>query len=384
MSHTLSFFQQLGIRSALFSSGLERGEDCLILAINPALFYTFINIMRCATSSIVAVSGYRASLPTPPPMCLYHPPSPHSHLISLHYPPALVAQLSKFEEGGGLGISLEGTVDVEGGREVRPHHYIRSILPDGPVGKNCRLCSGDELLEVNGQKLLGLNHVEVVGILKELPRFVRLVCGRRAPGAPPPLHPIDAPTAERDTFAARRLVKAKSDGSLASSATAATTDTSFNRMKSRSLEPLTGLAMWSSECQVIELSKGDRGLGFSILDYQDPLNPQETVIVIRSLVPGGVAEKDGRLIPGDRLVAVNGTNLENATLDQAVAALKGAPKGTVSIAVAKPISVLESTGQVSETPDPVEGSEGTEGGPDPHQGLLGGSPSSALVKSESF
>ncbi|KAK7081788.1 hypothetical protein SK128_023236, partial [Halocaridina rubra] len=115
----------------------------------------------------------------------------------------VVAQLNKFEEGGGLGISLEGTVDVEGGREVRPHHYIRSILPDGPVGRNGRLCSGDELLEVNGHKLLGLNHVEVVGILKELPRSVRLVCGRRAPGAPPPLHPIDAPTADRDTFAAR-------------------------------------------------------------------------------------------------------------------------------------------------------------------------------------
>ncbi|XP_068249947.1 patj homolog isoform X2 [Palaemon carinicauda] len=293
----------------------------------------------------------------------------------------VVAQLSKFEEGGGLGISLEGTVDVEGGREVRPHHYIRSILPDGPVGKNGKLCSGDELLEVNGQKLLGLNHVEVVGILKELPRSVRLVCGRRAPGAPPPLHPIDAPTADRDTFAAR----AKSDGSLASSATAATNETSFNRMKSRSLEPLTGLAMWSSESQVIELVKGDRGLGFSILDYQDPLNPQETVIVIRSLVPGGVAEKDGRLIPGDRLVAVNGTNLENATLDQAVAALKGAPKGLVSIAVAKPISVLESTGQVSNTTDPVVTNDDSSESEAENPALLGVSlGSSALVKSESF
>lgn len=39
-------------------------------------------------------------------------------------------------------------------------------------------------------------------------------------------------------------------------------------MKSRSLEPLTGLAMWSSEPQIIELVKGERGLGFSILDYQ--------------------------------------------------------------------------------------------------------------------
>ena len=42
--------------------------------------------------------------------------------------------------------------------------------------------------------------------------------------------------------------------------------------------------------QVITLNKGDKGLGFSILDYQDPLNMSETVIVVRSLVPGGVAQ----------------------------------------------------------------------------------------------
>ena len=59
-----------------------------------------------------------------------------------------VAQLSKFSETGGLGISLEGTVDVEDGVEVRPHHYIRSVLADGPVGVNGRLTSADELLEV--------------------------------------------------------------------------------------------------------------------------------------------------------------------------------------------------------------------------------------------
>ena len=132
-------------------------------------------------------------------------------------------------------------------------------------------------------------------------------------------------------------MKAKSDGSLASTGTTAPTEGSISKLKSRSLEPLHGLAMWSSEAQVIELSKGERGLGFSILDYQDPLNPSETVIVIRSLVPGGVAQMDGRLIPGDRLLAVNDINLENASLDQAVQALKGAPKGIVKIAVAKPL-----------------------------------------------
>jgi multiple PDZ domain protein len=53
------------------------------------------------------------------------------------------------------------------------------------------------------------------------------------------------------------------------------------------------------------------------------MNPQDTVIVIRSLVPGGVAQLDSRLVPGDRLIFVNDMNLENATLDQAVQALKG-------------------------------------------------------------
>lgn len=86
---------------------------------------------------------------------------------------------------------------------------------------------------------------------------------------------------------------------------------------------VTGLAMWSSQPQIIELIKGERGLGFSILDYQDPLDPNDTLIVIRSLVPGGVAQIDGRLIPGDRLLFVNETRLENASLDQAVQALKG-------------------------------------------------------------
>lgn len=77
-----------------------------------------------------------------------------------------MAQLKKFAEGSGLGISLEGTVDVENGKEVRPHHYIRSILPEGPVGQDGTLRSGDELLEVqitNSLFLISLNLEETSG-----------------------------------------------------------------------------------------------------------------------------------------------------------------------------------------------------------------------------
>ncbi|XP_071117082.1 multiple PDZ domain protein-like isoform X2 [Haliotis cracherodii] len=259
----------------------------------------------------------------------------------------VVAQLSKFKEGGGLGISLEGTVDVENGVEVRPHHYIRSILPDGPVGLNGHLISADELLEVNGKRLLGLNHVEVVNILKDLPQHVRLVCARRKSQTTETYAHKDAQflssvfnTGVHTNFpASERLVKAKSEMALSSTDTAVLN--SLNKSKSRSLEPLTNLAMWSSEPVVIELLKEDKGLGFSILDYQDPVNPNETVIVIRSLVPKGVAQLDGRLVPGDRLIFVNDINVEHATLDEAVQALKGAGKGVVRIGVAKPLPLSD-------------------------------------------
>ena len=64
----------------------------------------------------------------------------------------------------------------------------------------------------------------------------------------------------------------------------------------------------------------------------------ETVIVIRSLIPGGVAHQDRRLVPGDRLVYVNEVRLDNASLDMAVQALKGAPFGRpVRLGISKPL-----------------------------------------------
>ena len=41
--------------------------------------------------------------------------------------------------------------------------------------------------------------------------------------------------------------------------------------------------MWAEEVLTIILLKTERGLGFSILDYQDPINPNNTVIVIRNV-----------------------------------------------------------------------------------------------------
>ncbi|KAM4714598.1 multiple PDZ domain protein isoform 3-T3 [Anableps anableps] len=238
----------------------------------------------------------------------------------------VVAQVEKFTENSGLGISLEAS----GG-----HHYIRSVLPEGPVGRCAKLFSGDELLEVNGISLIGETHKEVVRILKELPVCVYMTCCRPAPELP---MDMDAVQPESEAFPTEYKLKNNIDfSSTLVSEVSETND--IEEPQDAVTEEAIGspLAMWEMEIQNIELEKGEGGLGFSILDYQDPLDPSKTVIVIRSLVPSGVAEMDGRLLPGDRLMYVNDTNLENATLEDAVQALKGAKVGKVQIGVAKPL-----------------------------------------------
>lgn len=135
----------------------------------------------------------------------------------------------------------------------------------------------NEYLKVNGRRLLGLNHKEVVGILKELPQHVRLVCARHREtenytdqekldnGYSTYLQSNYSGVNEVSPIT-ERLVKAKSENTLASTDDSELQQTMRN--KSRSLEELTNFKMWSIEPVVIELCKGDRGLGFSILDYK--------------------------------------------------------------------------------------------------------------------
>ncbi|XP_022614452.1 multiple PDZ domain protein isoform X3 [Seriola dumerili] len=250
----------------------------------------------------------------------------------------VVAQVEKFSENSGLGINLEANSG---------HHYIRSVLPEGPVGRCGKLFNGDELLEVNGISLIGETHKEVVRILRELPLCVYMICCRPAPHLPTDM---DAVQPESEALSTTPKLKKQIDLSRVLVVEDSEVNTAAAATQDNVTEEAIGspLAMWELEIQNIELEKGEGGLGFSILDYQDPLDPAKTVIVIRSLVPNGVAEHDGRLLPGDRLMYVNTTNLENASLEDAVQALKGAMLGKVQIGVAKPLPIDTSEADLSD------------------------------------
>uniref|UniRef100_A0A452FVA7 InaD-like protein n=1 Tax=Capra hircus TaxID=9925 RepID=A0A452FVA7_CAPHI len=194
------------------------------------------------------------------------------------------------------------------------HHYISSIAPGGPLHTLNLLQPEDELLEVNGVQLYGKSRREAVSFLKEVPPPFTLVCCRR-------LFDDEASVDEpRTTEVSPPEVKAEYSVDV-------------NTEEDDDGE----LALWSSEVKIVELVKDHKGLGFSILDYQDPLDPTRSVIVIRSLVPDGVAERGGELLPGDRLVSVNQYCLDNVTLAEAVEVLKAVPPGTVHLGICKPL-----------------------------------------------
>ncbi|VDN59460.1 unnamed protein product, partial [Dracunculus medinensis] len=250
-------------------------------------------------------------------------------------------------EDGGLGISLEGTVDVVDGTHLCPHHYIDSLRPGGPAAQSNALRSGDELLQVNEFILYGESHVTVRQALSKAAlsaQRVRLTVARKA-------HTVNLfmPRPEKSLPIAYsilaasddRMIKAKSDTCIPSARdnTALLLEMVSRRLRSQSLQLFTGLAIWKCVPMIVYLEKDSKGLGFSIVDYQDPLHRGESVIVVQSLVPGGVAQADGRIIPGDRLMFVNDEDLSNSTLDHAVAVLKSAPQGVVRLGIAKPIPV---------------------------------------------
>ncbi|XP_029115128.1 multiple PDZ domain protein-like [Scleropages formosus] len=220
------------------------------------------------------------------------------------------------------------TTDMDADPQAEDAHH--RILLSIPEQQESQFISGDKLLEVNGISLCGRTPDGEQDILSKVSANVSMASISS-------VEPQDS-----DTYLAECNPKKSATKEIAeevqhgdSFSCAETPDT----VKSTVLEDTrcSPLPMWEPRVQVIELEKGDAGLGFSILDYQDPMDPTKTAIVICSLVPGGVAELDGRLLPGDRLISVNNCDLAGAGLEGAVQTLKGAPLGTVKLGVAKPL-----------------------------------------------
>ncbi|XP_056132903.1 LOW QUALITY PROTEIN: disks large homolog 1-like [Lampris incognitus] len=172
----------------------------------------------------------------------------------------------------GLGFSIAGGTDNPHIGED-PSIFITKIIPGGAAAQDGRLRVNDCIVRVNEADVREVTHSGAVEALKEAGGLVRLYIRRR-----------------------RSLTEKILD---------------------------------------IKLVKGPKGLGFSIAGGVGNQHvPGDNSIYVTKIIEGGAAHKDGRLQIGDKLLAVNGSCLEEVTHEEAVAALKSTPD-VVYLRVAK-------------------------------------------------
>ncbi|XP_027005013.1 partitioning defective 3 homolog isoform X2 [Tachysurus fulvidraco] len=85
----------------------------------------------------------------------------------------------------------------------------------------------------------------------------------------------------------------------------------------------------------VQLRKGPEGLGFSITSRDVPIGGSAPIYV-KNILPRGAAIQDGQLKANDRLLEVNGVDLNGKTQEEVVALLRSTPMGgTVSLQVVR-------------------------------------------------
>ncbi len=180
----------------------------------------------------------------------------------------------------GLGFSIAGGIDNPHGNDTSI--YITKLIPGGAAAMDKRLRVNDIILKVNDVSVVNVSHAVAVEALKRAGNRVILSVKRKLAGAK------DLP---------EDLIE-------------------------------------------VELSKGSKGLGFTIAGgIGNQHIPGDNGIYVTKVMEGGAAAFDGRIDVGDRLVSVKNFPggeyvLDNCTHEEAVTALKKC-KDKVVLLVAK-------------------------------------------------
>ena len=71
-----------------------------------------------------------------------------------------------------------------------------------------------------------------------------------------------------------------------------------------------------SQVEVIDLVNDGTGLGFGIV------GGRSTGVVVKSILPGGIADRDSRLQSGDHIIQIGDVNLRGFSADQVASVLR--------------------------------------------------------------
>ncbi|CAG9857264.1 unnamed protein product [Phyllotreta striolata] len=237
----------------------------------------------------------------------------------------------------GLGLSIAG------GRGSTPFKgddegiFISRVTEGGPAD-SAGLRVGDKVITVNGVRVEDVSHYDAVEVLKASGPVLVLQITREVTRLKKSLERSPAPS-----------LNTKSD-------VVATLDVDDGDVRLRKINVHTTLI------------RDSRGLGFSIAGGKgsQPFKADSDAVFVSRITDGGVADKDGKLLVGDKVVSINGVDLTGAPHDLAVGMLTGVER-FVRLVVEREVPV-ESNGDATPSPG-AQRSPRLFGLPKPYGGL---------------
>uniref|UniRef100_A0A8D1SBG6 Protein scribble homolog n=1 Tax=Sus scrofa TaxID=9823 RepID=A0A8D1SBG6_PIG len=217
-----------------------------------------------------------------------------------------VACLVRSEKG--LGFSIAGGKGSTPYRAGDGGIFVSRIAEGGAAHRAGTLQVGDRVLSINGVDVTEARHDHAVSLLTAASPTIALLLEREAGGplAPsPPPHPPPPPAAATTTPVATAAPGEPGPLRLAPSLLAAALEGPY-------------------PVEEICLPRAGGPLGLSIVGGSDhsshPFGVQEPGVFISKVLPRGLAARSGLRV-GDRILAVNGQDVREATHQEAVSAL---------------------------------------------------------------
>ncbi|XP_054266593.1 uncharacterized protein LOC128988879 isoform X1 [Macrosteles quadrilineatus] len=223
--------------------------------------------------------------------CPVHHPAAKPVYPFLHKNSTFTVTLLKTTRG--LGLSVTGGVDTE---EPWPGLIrIKRLFPHQPAWQSGQLAQGDFLLVVNNTSLVGLTNYEALEVLRTTPAEVVLTVCR----PPPELQVLNAPTPADNALAPPPPRRDNAPSTSSSSL-----QLPLKRMESFGEFELT-------------LKKVNGSLGFTLRKEDESILGHYVRALVRE-----PALSDGRIKPGDKIVAVNGVDMSPMSHEEAVTFLR--------------------------------------------------------------